>query len=310
MNSLDSLWLSSLRLRAIHTLHRFAASVLPAVLLLCGGCGKHDVPAAAPQPMASSNGLPHLSGVWSTSKTASLTEGLVPELRIEDHLAICYACTIETYEFMKAWLADPANDERSSAELVQMFPKTGGGNTRISDDMLQPAAAERRRQFDPAEDPGLKCVPFQYPRLQYDDLLPNRIEQFDDRVVFHKEYWNAKVTVHLDGHGFPKDLKPSAMGYSIGWYDGPSLVVVTAGLAPGLLTDDGVSLSVDARIVERFTLSADSKRIRQTISVFDPATFRRPAVFVKTWLSTPEVRLQDDEYSCTAVQGEGYAQEE
>lgn len=255
------------------------------------GCGGNDRP-AQPVGAAPAVNRPDISGVWSTTQTIAGNFEPTPELPIEDHLEFCYSCTVESYEYIKAWLADPANDGRPSEELDKMFPKTGAGDNQIPDDMLQPAAVKYRKEFKGAEDdPSLKCVPFSYARLHYDDLLPQKIEQFADRVVITKEYWQTAQTIYTDGRGFPADLKPSASGYSIGWYEGQTFVVVTGGLAAALLTDDGVQLSDAARVVERYT--REGKRLHVVLTILDPQTFRRPAVFVKTWLPTPGVELQD-----------------
>lgn len=247
---------------------------------------------AAPGPAQTATARPDLSGVWTASTTGSGgVGGVTAGLPIEYHTAICYSCPIDIHEYVKAWLADPANDETSIEELVKMFPKAPGFNVMIPDDTLQPNIVAARKVFDgPRDDPSLKCEPVSFARLHYDDLLPIKIEQFDDRVVITHEYWERTETVHLNVGEFPKDLKPTPAGYSIGWYEGNSLVVVTTGIAAGLLTDDGTTLTDSVRVVERYT--REGNVLRQTLTIFDPATFRRPAVFVKGWLFAPNMPIQ------------------
>ncbi len=67
------------------------------------------------------------------------------------------------------------------------------------------------------------------------------------------------------------------MGDSVGWWDGPTLVVETTHFNPGdaVKLPTSLYISPDARVTERFTRMADG-RLRYGFTVDDPATFARP----------------------------------
>ena len=78
--------------------------------------------------------------------------------------------------------------------------------------LLTPAGLEKQAQYDPAQGAALDCTPEgDSLRHQITAPVPMEIEQFDDKVVFRYEYWNAVRTVYLDGRTLPA-LTPRTPG--------------------------------------------------------------------------------------------------
>jgi len=69
------------------------------------------------------------------------------------------------------------------------------------------------------------------------------------------------------------DTEPSLLGHSTGRWDGDTLVVETTNVDWGHFNTVGISLTEEARIVERFILSDDGLRLDYELSVTDPAIF-------------------------------------
>lgn len=98
--------------------------------------------------------------------------------------------------------------------------------------------------------------------------------------------------VHLDQKAHPEGIAPSVLGHSIGHWEGQTLVVDTAALAPLRVNPPRGSR---ARLVERFTLTDDRRQIRYEITMEDPDLLTAPATFVTLWNHRPDLAFEGDQ---------------
>ena len=75
----------------------------------------------------------------------------------------------------------------------------------------------------------------------------------------------------------PKNIEPSRVGHSIGWFEGDTLVVDTI----GFVYDDwgnyrGLDSSEQKHIVERYTLTNDGYGLRMELTQMDPEFLAEP----------------------------------
>jgi hypothetical protein len=83
-------------------------------------------------------------------------------------------------------------------------------------------------------------------------------------------------TIYMDGRTHPIPLEPSFYGHSIGWWEGDTLVVDTAGFNEGFWMDrDGLPHTERLRTVERFT-RLDASSMRYELTVDDPGAYTTP----------------------------------
>jgi hypothetical protein len=189
-------------------------------------------------------------------------------------------------DFSGIWYEDPAHtDPERSPEgqtigedrSLVMVPADGAPLP------LLPAAAaaadERRRRGDLT--PSTYCLPHSV----VDGLFvptPFKIVHSPGLTLVLFEEFVRFQQVFTDGRGFPEDMQPAWMGYSIGRWDRDELVIETKGLndravlgaGPGLLTTQTLHLT------ERFRRpNFGSLELRVTVD--DPKTF------TKTWTSKP-----------------------
>jgi len=225
-----------------------------------------------------------------------------PRWRIAD-LLCTRGCTVEAFQYLQRLLEDPANDDRSLDEIeedVLRFIREQFAS------LLTSAAKERSADFDTADDPVNRCEPVGLIQqvTTGPTVMPMKIEQYDDRVVFRYEYWNTVRTIYMDGRDHPVDLTPTRLGHAIGWYDGETLVVETRGFAPNIYARlvNGLTNTTQAVTIERYTKSADGNRLELEQTVIDPFMLRRPLVKTVSWLSMPDMEFQ--EFICAAVSGE------
>jgi len=105
---------------------------------------------------------------------------------------------------------------------------------------------------------------------------PIDIIQLPDRIVQLFEFAHFWRTIWTDGRAVPEDAGPYWYGYSVGKWEGDTLVVQTVGLDSRAWMDEwGTPFSEDAKITERWR-KADANTVQMTITVNDPRTFTKP----------------------------------
>ena len=98
-----------------------------------------------------------------------------------------------------------------------------------------------------------------------------------DEVIFAGERGGVRH-FHLDGRQHPIPWTPTPAGHSIGKYEGNTLVVETVGFTPGAVPGGGVR-TPETRLVERFEVSPDGKRLTITYTWDDPKVYQKPHVY-------------------------------
>lgn len=216
-------------------------------------------------------GAPDLNGMWSD-----------PPPRAED--AFCHVgCVVEARDRLTELLDDPANLDRTYVELrrqVQRFH-----SEELIPSHLTPEALESY-PFDHAADPSLtQCAPWGFTRQI---LSPHAMEitQFDDRVTLYYSEWTAQRTIYLDGRSPPENLGHTLLGYSVGHYDGDTLVVETTGITANH-SNAGFSHSDQLTATERYTRTQDGTRLDVEVLFRDPLTLREPLLMARAWAWAP-----------------------
>jgi hypothetical protein len=110
------------------------------------------------------------------------------------------------------------------------------------------------------------------------------------------EYETIFRQIFLDGRALPADPNPTWMGYSVGHWEGDTLVVTTAGYNDKTTLDLGGHPHTEAlRVTERFH-RRDAGHIDLQVTLDDPKAYKRP------WTLPIELALVPDgeliEYVC------------
>jgi hypothetical protein len=125
------------------------------------------------------------------------------------------------------------------------------------------------------EDPDANCTLPGVPRI---DSVPNpfKILQSPEEVVVLYEAFSTFRQVFMDGRGLPEDPQPAWNGYSVGKWDGDSLVIETAGFNDLTWLDNAGTPHSDAlHVTERYR-RRDIGHLDIQITVDDPNTFLHP----------------------------------
>lgn len=149
------------------------------------------------------------------------------------------------------------------------------------------------------DDLAKQCVPAGMPEAM---LMPFPIEFVDrgDTLVINIEEWDNSRTIHLNADP-DADVPPSRLGYSVGRWEGDTLIVETSLIDYPYFNDQGIPQSEDLEIVERFTLSENGAKLDWTATVTDPATFTEPVImpeFHWDWIPGQEIKP----YNCVVAE--------
>jgi hypothetical protein len=156
----------------------------------------------------------------------------------------------------------------------------------------QTAAAEQAKRaaqprFDFARDPSKpRAAGEGYVVTDGNCTLPGGVEpnssafhvvQSRDQVLIVRENPGLARTIYMDGRAHPdlSRLTPTAVGHSTGRYEAGALVVETIGLATGNVTAGGWR-TPETRLVERYRLSSDGRRLTISYTWQDPKVYVKP----------------------------------
>lgn len=175
-----------------------------------------------------------------------------------------------------------------------VWSRTSSGLARVTLDYT-PAAQGAVDDYHYLDDPALRCVSPGLVRIS-GWPYPLEIVQNDAQLTILYESFHEVRRIALDGRGYPEELPHRSMGYSLGRWDGSTLVVETKMLTAAYVDLAGQPLSEHARVVERMSLSDDGETLRSELTLYDPHNYRRPITRHRAWRKTPETVIL--EYDC------------
>jgi len=144
---------------------------------------------------------------------------------------------------------------------------------------LTPWGEDVRRQrmaTNSRDNPDAHCLPLGFMQL-HTHSQPRKIVQSSTIMVIAYEANAGLREIFLDGRAAPSgDPQPWWFGYSVGRWDGDTLVVDTTGLrGDGWLDVTGSPYTEQARVTERFR-RPNFGRLEIDVTVTDPMAYTRP----------------------------------
>jgi hypothetical protein len=200
--------------------------------------GKPDLKAPAPK---TSDGKPDLSGIWAPEDNRPCPPEGCGDMRVPQEF-VNIGWGLERGLPYRPWAAD----------LVKT-----------------------RREENGKDDPTSHCLPGGVVKTHTTPLLRKMI-QVPGLVLILSERNVSFRQIFTDGRPLPEDPNPTWNGYSVGKWEGDSLVVKTNGLRDGLWLDrSGSPLTDAASITERFR-RANYGQLEIQITVDDPKAYTAP----------------------------------
>jgi hypothetical protein len=151
------------------------------------------------------------------------------------------------------------------------------------------------------DDAGRNCLPYGMPQAMLGTAAyPTEILQKPDRITMLFELHMGVRRIYLDGRDIPPDALRTRMGYSVGRWEGSTLVVETQALSPD---SSMFRRSGRMRITERFDVltgpsEPSGKSLRVQVTIEDPETYSRPLTATK-YFRHGAGEFEMGEYFCT-----------
>ena len=235
--------------------------------------GKPNLSAKTPR---ASNGKPDLSGVWQTE--------FAPPGEIERLFGDFSAFVVpgdDPRTFSKYFINILADFKPEEAplrpETAQLFRKNAESGAR--------------------NNPSALCLPQGIVRADILSYSPFKIIQNPGLIAILYEVDTTFRQVYTDGRKLPVDPQPAWLGYSVGHWEGDTLVVDTAGLNDKSWLDAfGHPHSEDLRIQERFH-RRDFGHMDLQITIEDLKMYTKPFTIKVTEVLVPDSDIL--EYICT-----------
>ena len=263
--------------RPVHSI--LATAVSAAFMLSATSVAAQTPDYEAPRMVGTDN--PDLNGIWQAVNSANWN--------VEPHAAA------------------PA----AFADLVGAIGAIPGGQGVVEGGLIpyQPWAEEQRnanfenrlnrpvdRQTNEATgDPEAKCYLPGVPRATYMPF-PFQLVQTPNQILIAYEYANATRVIHMDRQ--PVSPAPSWMGWSLGRWDGDTLVVeVTDQNDQSWFDRSGNFHSEDMRVTERYTPIGPDHLIYEA-TIEDPNVFTRPWTIQMPLYRRVEPDVQILEFKC------------
>jgi hypothetical protein len=225
--------------------------------------GKPNLSAKAPR---APGGKPDLSGVWQTE--------FAPPGETERIFGDAVGAFVE-----------PGDDPRTFSKyfmniLVDFKP---------SELPMRPeAAALTRKNAEKYSNPVSRCLPLGIPGADILSYAPFKIVQAPGVIVVMYEVDNSRRQIYTDGRKLPVDPQPTWAGYSVGKWEGDTLVVDTAGFNDkGVLDAFGHPRSEALRVQERFR-RRDFGHMDLQLTVEDLKLYTKPILVKVTEVLLPD----------------------
>jgi hypothetical protein len=162
------------------------------------------------------------------------------------------------------------------------------------DVVLTPEGEALQRQRTEDRFLGAQCLPLQFATRE---LLPFKILPLRGMVAILYEMNTSYRQIFTDGRELPKDPNPTWSGYSVGKWDGDTLVVDTTGFNDAdLILPDRRPHSDALHIIERFW-RRDFGHLEIQFTIDDPKVYAKPWSFKGDAHLIPDTELL--EFICT-----------
>jgi hypothetical protein len=165
-----------------------------------------------------------------------------------------------------------------------LFPESINRNFDLLSYPLTDSAKEVLAAFNPATDnPTQNCAIKGMPLIM-EQPVPMEIIRQGDNVALRLEEYDLIRTINMDREAAPANQEYSLMGYSVGHWEGETLVTTTTHINFPWFNQSGIPLSTQAVIEERFTSIEDGSLMDYEMKITDPVNFTETVTLSKKWL--------------------------
>ena len=150
---------------------------------------------------------------------------------------------------------------------------------------------ERQENFG-KDRPSGRCLPHSVTDFDA-HFMPKKLIQTPGVLVMLFESYHSYRQIFTDGRSLPEQRDPAWFGYSVGTWEGSTLVVNTVGINEKTWLDDAGHPHSDAlHIVERFR-RRDFGHMEVQLTIDDPKSYSKPWTVTIPWEYVPDTELLD-----------------
>ena len=225
---------------------------------------------AETRPSRRPDGTPNIAGDWAREQVV-MTD---PRGQMGTLVPLGIADQFEPGEVPNGGPAFPG--ARGTEISLAEDPVDAYWNQRGSILPLTERGSEIMRDFDgsSADNPRLACEPT---NILFDWTFEediNRIAQTDTEIRLLYGSWGLDRTIHLDSDSPPDDIPLTRAGYSIGRWEGDTLIVQTTAFLPGILNADGrLPHGSSLHVTEEFRYDPQTGALHRAYIAVDPEYF-------------------------------------
>jgi hypothetical protein len=181
-----------------------------------------------------------------------------------------------------------------------LFPESINRTYDLNQYPMTDAAKAALARFNPATDnPTNNCTPKGMPLIM-EQPLPMGIEHLGEDILIRIEEYDLTRTIHMNQSAAPAGTPASPLGYSVGRFDGATLVVTTTHISWPHFNQAGIPQSEQSVITERFTSTEEGSVLAYQMTVNDPVNFTTPVALAKKMLYIPSETILPFECAETA----------
>ena len=189
------------------------------------------------------------------------------------------SATAGSTDFSGVWQPDFASRDIAAGFRRADLPMTPKGQTFLD-------------AFDPLDDPALDCEPDSLPMTLL-PIYPVEFTRVGDELHMWYEEFDGRRVVHLGTREHPADAEPTLMGHSVGWFEEGVLVIDTTHFTEsrwGL--GRGAPSGPQKRVVERYSLADNGKRLDLVYTVEDPEYLTEPVTVSGEMFLKPDYEMR------------------
>jgi len=179
-------------------------------------------------------------------------------------------------------VVDAASEDRGIFRIWSMSERNAGRERHMP---FQENAVRARQDWDPTDNPIERCEQPGMPAAMTQPVGSIQFLDMGTEIELRARWFNTVRTIYLENALDPESQPTSPMGYSVGRWEGNTLVIETKRINWPYFDSQGTSQSEAMHMTERYTLSDDQTRLDQHITFVDPATFTEPATYGKYYMA-------------------------
>jgi hypothetical protein len=180
--------------------------------------------------------------------------------------------------------------EESASGIFRVWGRRTGPRPPAAQYAASLSAAGREtlaNYYAPRDNPDYECQTGM-PHHMFDPM-PMEITDGGNRVHIETLEYNVKRVIYLSDDR--PEPTPSNVGYSVGRWDGDTLIVETNHVDWKYFDPFGTPLSDQVSFVETFRVADDGSRLNYSMVATDPVMFSEPVRLERAWLWQPGTEM-------------------